>query len=40
MMPLDSEAVDSVGRADFEPLVAQIVHPQGVADSHECLLDA
>jgi hypothetical protein len=35
-----SESVNSVGRADLEPLVAQVVHPEGIADSHECLLDA
>jgi len=34
-----SEPVDSVGRADFVPLVAQIVQPQGIADSHECVPD-
>jgi hypothetical protein len=35
-----SELVHSVGRTDFEPIVAKIIHHERIANSHECLLDA
>src|SRR5580692_1793653 len=35
-----SELVHSVGRADFEPMVAKIFHHERIANSHECLLNA
>jgi hypothetical protein len=34
------ELVDSVGSADFEPIVAKILRYESIADSHECLLNA
>jgi len=34
------ELVDSVGSADFEPIVAKIIRHERIANSHECLLYA